>query len=742
MNENEKDDMNTEYPEDRPENQQNTNLPDEGSVLSDLRHVLGLGKKKKRSESLEVASYSDDPVSEDSQDNIKSDLPDPVPQGSGESDIVPINESSTEDPSLNVMLVPLDEEAVIHRKPKIKNTIVVLTIVVVLAAAGIYGFPYLTEPVPPSEDVVASYNGRNVTIDELNSFIVLEQAKEREHAYCDVHGNDHSKCTPDEECEAHPIDSLEGYRQMVTRLATEQIIQEWASKQGVTEREDVQHGIKDLLDDASVMQLMEQLHKEEITPESISSWDVQQYFDNNKSLYEGKSLSEVEDEIRKVLVSQKDEDFFTQYIEKLKQTAGLTVNFELLKVKEPGEDEILKYYNQNSSDYQIAEKAKVLEIRFTGENAKTTATEAIRKIRSGENFDSVAATYGQDGKANSLSLEKGAGEPAMEAAAWKLQSGDVSDPVDNPDGSASILKLVSTTSAGQKALSEVSAEIRLILLQKNMESEYTIRKDEALFSVHSRRYTLGDFYTEFKELPSQYQTQYATYEQKQQLVEQLIAKEVLLEETGDSNAGEREKHGYDEMRIQYLAQILHQQEVDEKLSDPTEEEMQEFYNKNQQNFVSPASAQISLIWIDQGSGGEKAEQARKKADEALSMLNSGTNFAEVAKQYSEDSSASTGGEMSGVLYQEYLPQQLGTEIFNLKSGETSGVIDYSFGYYIVKMRERTEEKQLTYEESTETIQAHMSEEKHSKLESEMETLLLEKANLTIYDRTMRKLLKK
>jgi len=275
-----------------------------------------------------------------------------------------------------------------------------------------------------------------------------------------------------------------------------------------------------------------------------------------------------------------------------------------------------------------------------------------------------------------------------------------------------------------------------------MESEYTLRKDEALFSVHSRRYTLGDFYTEFKELPPEYQAQYATYEQKQQLVEQLIAKELLLEETGDSSSGEQEKHSYDEMRIQYLAQILHQQEVDEKLSDPTEEELQEFYNKNQQSFVSPASAQISLIWIDQGSDGEKAEQARKKADEALSLLNSGTDFSEVAKQYSEDSSASTGGEMSGALYQEYLPEQLGTEIFNLKSGETSGVIDYSYGYYIVKMRERTEEKQLTYEESKETIQAHMNEEKHSKLESEMETLLLEKADLTIYDRTLRKLLKK
>lgn len=748
-NSNEHEDMNTDRSLDKSEEQTNIAPAAEESALSDLLHVLGFKKKKSGAKNLHSDSQTpaDLPVSADLPDSPSSPAP-AYPAASeslsdADADLAAkdSSEPSVEDDFSNTAVVLPDMTALARIKLKARKIILIVPAVLILAVAVYFALPYLTEPVPPGEDVVASYNGRNVTIEDLKSFIALEQAKEMEHAYCDKHGYDHTQCTPDEECESHPIHSLEGYRQMATNLAVEQIIQEWASAQGVTQREDVRHGIKDLLDDANVSQLMERLHDEEITPESISSWDVQQYYDNNRGNYSGKSLAEVEDEIRQILVSQKDEDFFTEYIEKLKQTAGLKVNFDILKVKGPTDNEISAYYNQNASEYQVPQKAEALEIRITTGDIQNTAAEAIRKIRSGEGFDSVAATYGQGGKASKLSVEKGSGEASIEAAIWKMQPGDISDPLTNTDGSASIIKLVSTTKAGTRPLSEVKSDIRSILLQKSMESEYTLRKDEALFSVHSRRYTLGDFYTEFKELSTVYQAQFSTFEQKQQLVEQLIAKELLLEETGDSSSDEKEKHSYDELKIQYLGQILHQQEVDEKLSDPTEGEMKKFYDKNKKSFVSPGSVQISLIWIDQGQKGEKAEQARKKADEALSLLNSGTVFAEVAKKYSEDGSAASGGELDGILDQNHLPSQLGTAIFALQAGETSGIIDYNYGYYIIKVRERTEERQMTYEESVESIKAHLSEEKHSKLESEMEKVLLENANFTVYDRTLRKLLK-
>ena len=742
---NENEEMNKGHSLEKLEEKADTTKSEEGSAISDLLHVLGL----RRNISGKLPSDSQAPPS----DPISSDIPaisDPIASiGSAvEADDTKNGLPIDNQENMTAGVASSDKETCfpddvtqVRRKPRAKKIALIGLVALIVAAGLLYVLPYLMEPRPPGADVVASYSGKNVTIEELKSFIALEKAKETEHAVCDKHGYDHTKCTSDEKCEAHPIDSIEGYRQMATNLAVEQIIQNQAASKGVTQRQDVQHGIKDLLDDANVSQLIEQLHKEEINPESISSWEVQQYYDNNRETYRGKSLAEVENEIRNILVSQKDKDFLGTYIEKLKQTAGLQVNFDLLKVSEPTDEEISAYYNQNISKYRVAEKAEVLEIKITADDAQGRATDAIRKIRSGEGFDSVAAAYGQNGQANNLSLEKGSGNAATEATIWKMQPGDISDPIANTDGSYSIVKLASISKAGAKPLSGVQSDIRLAILKSNLEEEYGLRKNEALFSVHSRQYTLGDFYTEFKELSSQYQEQFSTFEKKKQLVEQLIAKELLLEKTGDNSSDKTAQHSYDELKIQYLAQILHKQGVDDKLTDPTEAEMKQFYEDNKKNFIVPAGVRISLIWIDQGQNGEKAEQAKKKASEALSLLNKGTDFAEVAKKYSEDGTAGSGGKIDDIYYRDYLPEELGTVAFNLKVGETSDIIDYNFGFYILKVREQTKESQKTYQESTEIIKEYLSEQKHGKLESEMEQDLLKNAEFTVYDTTLRRLLK-
>ena len=89
---------------------------------------------------------------------------------------------------------------------------------------------------------------------------------------------------------------------------------------------------------------------------------------------------------------------------------------------------------------------------------------------------------------------------------------------------------------------------------------------------------------------------------KQQLLEQIIAQELLLEKSGDgSDTGE--DHSMEELRIRYLAQILHQDEVDDQLIEPTEEEVRQFYEENQADMVVPATFQLNLIWIDQGKIG-------------------------------------------------------------------------------------------------------------------------------------------
>ena len=535
-------------------------------------------------------------------------------------------------------------QEILLRKPGKRPLLIIFAALVLLTIAGFLVGPRLLEPIPPGVDVVASYNGKMITIEALQSFLRLEGAKEISHAICEDHGLDHEKCNETEECETHPVHSLEGYQQTVKRMVMEQIVQDWATEQGFTKLEEVKHGLKDLLDGANVEMMIKQLHETEITPESIPKSEVQRYFDENRGTYQGRAFSEVEDEIRNILVSQKDETFFEEYIEKLKQSAGLEVNFDLLKVSEPTEEAILAYYQT------------------------------------------------------------------------KMASEEQS-----------------------KSLSNVRSSIREILLQENMEREYTLRKDESLFHVHGRRYTLGEFYTEFKEFSTEYQKEYSTFEKKKDLLEQFIAKELLLEETADSDINEYDQHGFEELRVEYLYQMIHQQEVDGKLTEPTAEEIKAFYDKNKEYFFIPAGAKVSMIWIDMGLEGEKAESARQKAQEALSLIKGGMAFDEVAAKYSEDGTAQNGGLIDEWLYEGQLPEPLGA-ILSLQVDQVSNIIENQNGLYIFKLMERSEPEQKNPEEVSDTIKAHLSEIKHEQMMAEMENALLEKANFKIFNRTIRRLL--
>ena len=470
-----------------------------------------------------------------------------------------------------------------HRK-----TIMALIALFATGCAVWYFWPLLAEPVPPGEDVAASFNNRHITVSDLKDFIVLESGGRQ-----DIE-----------------INTLEAYRQVLRIMAVEQIVQARAAQKGLEQRDEVRHNLQDLIQDASIDTLVHQIAQRELSAESIPKYEVQQYYDNNRQQYGERNFSDVEHEIREILVGTKGKDFFPQYIDELKKATGLEVNFELLRT-------------------------------------------------------------------------------------------------------------LGTT-------------------EESMEQAVTLRGDEALFNVHSRRYTFKNFYTEFRELPAVYQNQFSDYESRRQLLEQFIAKELLMEEAGDASEDKNEQHSLDELKVQYLSQLLHQEEVEDRITEPTEEEIQRYYDKNKQNFVIPARVRISLIWISEG---ENREQAMKKAQEALAALRGGTEFAEAAKLYSEDYTAEAGGEIRQWLVQSHLPRDLGKAVFALKTGETSKAVRSQNAVCIVKINERLEAEQMAYDDAKPEIAAHLKEEQHTKLQQEMETSLFKEAGFTVYNRTLRKLLK-
>jgi len=80
------------------------------------------------------------------------------------------------------------------------------------------------------------------------------------------------------------------------------------------------------------------------------------------------------------------------------------------------------------------------------------------------------------------------------------------------------------------------------------------------------------------------------------------------------------------------------------------------------------------------------QDAKKKAEEVLGKVKAGGNFQELAKQYSEDTTASNGGDL-GLFAKGKMVPEFETAAFALKAGETSGIVKTVYGYHIIKVAE-------------------------------------------------------
>jgi peptidyl-prolyl cis-trans isomerase SurA len=94
--------------------------------------------------------------------------------------------------------------------------------------------------------------------------------------------------------------------------------------------------------------------------------------------------------------------------------------------------------------------------------------------------------------------------------------------------------------------------------------------------------------------------------------------------------------------------------------------------------------------------------ARARIDTVMQKLKGGADFAELAKEYSDDSgSAKNGGDL-GFFGRRMMVKEFDEAAFNLKPGEISDIIRTNFGYHIIKL---TDQKPYpTFDEDKEELE--------------------------------------
>lgn len=154
-------------------------------------------------------------------------------------------------------------------------------------------------------------------------------------------------------------------------------------------------------------------------------------------------------------------------------------------------------------------------------------------------------------------------------------------------------------------------------------------------------------------------------------------------------------------------------EEDTKIS---ETEMKKYYEDNKKSFYTDTVTASHILLKTQDSEGkelsaEKKKEAKKKAEEALAKVKSGEDFAKAAKKYSQDSSASKGGEL-GTFGRGQMVSEFEKAAFNMKKGEISDIVETEYGYHIIKVTGRVD-KQETYNDVKDKIKTTLAGQKYT-----------------------------
>ncbi len=143
----------------------------------------------------------------------------------------------------------------------------------------------------------------------------------------------------------------------------------------------------------------------------------------------------------------------------------------------------------------------------------------------------------------------------------------------------------------------------------------------------------------------------------------------------------------------------------------TDQEARDFYQKNPDKFQEPESVRASHILIPTQNVDEATKkQIRAQVESVLKMAKSGTDFAQLAREYSKDGSAAQGGDL-GFFARGRMVPQFEQAAFALKVGEISGIVESQFGYHIIKVTERKPAGVVPYERVAGQIQQFLTEER-------------------------------
>ncbi|MGA3129760.1 MAG: peptidylprolyl isomerase [Terracidiphilus sp.] len=160
------------------------------------------------------------------------------------------------------------------------------------------------------------------------------------------------------------------------------------------------------------------------------------------------------------------------------------------------------------------------------------------------------------------------------------------------------------------------------------------------------------------------------------------------------------------IRNQIITQEVMRNEVGEHIQ-MTPGEVERYYQAHQQDYTHPESERLAEILISTGGGDDPAKvaAAKAKADDVEARLHAGGDFAQLARSFSDGSTAAQGGDLGQYKKDSgQLGKLLEDKTFVLQSGQYTDPILTRQGYIILKVVQHTPGGARPYKDVTQDVE--------------------------------------
>jgi peptidyl-prolyl cis-trans isomerase D len=151
----------------------------------------------------------------------------------------------------------------------------------------------------------------------------------------------------------------------------------------------------------------------------------------------------------------------------------------------------------------------------------------------------------------------------------------------------------------------------------------------------------------------------------------------------------------------------------------TDDELRQYYDQHKDEYTLPERVKAQhILFKTQGKTPEEIEKIKEKARGVLERAKKGEDFSGLAKQYSEDTTASAGGDLGDFGRGQMVPE-FEKAAFGLGVGAISDLVQTQFGIHIIKVNGKQERRERPFEELKEAIRPIVETRKAEQRASEL-----------------------